>query len=1065
MLTLFRRCLLVYFLCYVGSTISFSPTGQPTGLPTNFPSSQPSRQPTSSPTLRYCPRGTYSSTGRVPCVTAPSGSYTNSVTEGATSIIPCPIGTFSNVTGMYSSSACKNCAQGYYADHTGTSTCTISPSGFYTNAATQATAILPCPPGTSSSALGASSSTTCQPCASGYYSSNSGSSTCMQAPAGYYTQNGIALQACIQGTYSTQLGATSAATCTLCGSGKYSHNVGSSDCLIVPAGFYANALSGASSITACPQGTSAASPGGTDYSVCLPCLSGSFSSLAGSSSCTLSSPGYFSAVNGSTSQTACPAGTFTNNIGASACQACLSGCYSTNIASTFCAISPLGYYTNAPDAATGILICPIGTYQSTEGAFSSTFCHACPRSRTSSPGTTDISNCFDPSTNFAIGILALSIAIPLGFIYIVLGDIDRYSYLRTQKLTQSCASLYSHLYSAIMGKLRDRHKARRKADHHAGGNYIRTFFFLVLGVSVWFISAGITLGFSMFSICFHSLILSKSLIFEGRLLIEKLKVWIEFANVIFPFLRSIFYPLKELLMFLFDFHVDLTIINVTCTGSQAPLELLVNIAIVVLVLLYIGSDYAIWIEVHLQATLQAYIADCTSAGMRTFFFSGWSLKLKAFALFIVLHVHFMVVQYSVSFVKLGPFIQSGWVHDSQLVCDGVNAVPNMDTVLAFVSTVIFYALIVPVVYTIGRVLCPGISTRDDQLATYIQNYKSNPLPLAARTGIGSNTFANALRLATSLDGIFLYMSHHWAKNVPEGSDHPSALHLEDIMAYTESDFDGFGSEDAFGRLYTEIPNYWEMTMMVGGGDIEWTLLRWIMVVLAQIPLVPLLSTLGRKCWMEICLKLGYFLSMCLGVWTDEAFTRFRIAEKVERLHLKEYIKVGYGQYILAALLCPRAILLRCIPFFAPLQIFVLQMSTTPLYVGSEQLSSWLEINPSIALTWNDKWAKLITSIPDYLNSFWAYQYFSNLFAFIVSMILTFSSPQQWNWVSFLSLIVLVPNALSSSLANVVRLGRILGVKDQDIPFLGWFARRCGCSSKEHGGGSKRKIAVTVVEPF
>jgi hypothetical protein len=273
------------------------------------------------------------------------------------------------------------------------------------------------------------------------------------------------------------------------------------------------------------------------------------------------------------------------------------------------------------------------------------------------------------------------------------------------------------------------------------------------------------------------------------------------------------------------------------------------------------------------------------------------------------------------------------------------------------------------------------------------------------------------------------------------------------MTYTESDFDGFGSEDAFGRLYTEIPNYFEMTKMLGG-DIEWTAIRWISLGLAQIPFIPLLSSLGRKCWIELVLKLGHFLAMCMGVWTEEAFTRFRISDKAERLHLKEYIKVGYGQYILAAMLCPRAILLRCIPFFAPLQIFVLQMSTSPLYVGSEQLVQWLNVNPPTAMTWGDKWAKAIVFLPDFLSSLRAYQYLNNLFSFIIAMVLPFSNAGTWKILSILSLVVLIPNAFVFSLGNVVRLGRVMGVKDQDFPCM------IGRWDKH-----THKVAVGTVEPF
>ena len=100
------------------------------------------------------------------------------------------------------------------------------------------------------------------------------------------------------GTYNTNPGGNSLASCTLCRQGTYSNETAQSSentCKSCPAGTY-NFYTGAQSqvlCLACPAGTFS----NAGSSSCTACQSGSYSSQPGASSCVAASPGYRTVLN------------------------------------------------------------------------------------------------------------------------------------------------------------------------------------------------------------------------------------------------------------------------------------------------------------------------------------------------------------------------------------------------------------------------------------------------------------------------------------------------------------------------------------------------------------------------------------------------------------------------------------------------------------------------------------------------------------------------------------------------------------------------------------------------
>ena len=174
----------------------------------------------------------------------------------------------------------------------------------------------------------------CTPCGAGTFQTGEGMTACF---------------ACVEGTYSSEIGATASVDCTGCPAGTFSSILMSSD---------------SSSCTVCEPGTYS----NFASSLCLLCTVGSYSSGAGSTSlgsCIGCEAGRYSIVSGASSSSSCiecDAGTFSFS-GAGNCTQCRAGTYSTAAGAT------------SPAAC---IMCAAGQFSSAQGANSSGQCSACP---------------------------------------------------------------------------------------------------------------------------------------------------------------------------------------------------------------------------------------------------------------------------------------------------------------------------------------------------------------------------------------------------------------------------------------------------------------------------------------------------------------------------------------------------------------------------------------------------------------------------------------------------------------------------------------------------------------
>lgn len=325
-------------------------------------------------------------------VVCPAGFYCPNGTTTAREN-PCPIGTYSNTTGLESLAECRDCPAGFYCEAENitepTGLCspgyycvlksdTLSPptvtatggpchQGTYCEAG--ASTPIPCPKGTYGDRALLPSLADCTICPPGEFCASSGlSATDGPCLAGYYCSNGSEASnpvgqtygdecppghycpsksyqpvPCVAGTYQPSSRMTNDSACLVCEPGKYCNASGLAavidDC---SAGFY------------CVQGSSSKAP--TDGTSGDICPAGSYCPV------------------GSHIHIFCPNGTYTNHTGASECYECPEGYY-CNFRDR-AELCPTGYYC---PSGTGIDTqpCPAGTYGPTTGLRNVTECTQC----------------------------------------------------------------------------------------------------------------------------------------------------------------------------------------------------------------------------------------------------------------------------------------------------------------------------------------------------------------------------------------------------------------------------------------------------------------------------------------------------------------------------------------------------------------------------------------------------------------------------------------------------------------------------------------------------------------
>jgi hypothetical protein len=152
-----------------------------------------------------------------PCGDCKAGTYS----DGTTSCINCPAGTYGTYDGAQDIFACFECLQGTYNNNTGSSSdtdCVSCPAGTYgnTTGASSVQNCVPCPSGTYSDTTGETASSTCKTCTTNSYNPIPGAATCLPCPSRTVPSADFTrCVACSEGYYAGAFG------CDVCPTGQY----------------------------------------------------------------------------------------------------------------------------------------------------------------------------------------------------------------------------------------------------------------------------------------------------------------------------------------------------------------------------------------------------------------------------------------------------------------------------------------------------------------------------------------------------------------------------------------------------------------------------------------------------------------------------------------------------------------------------------------------------------------------------------------------------------------------------------------------------------------------------
>jgi len=215
----------------------------------------------------------------------------------------------------------------------------------------------------------------------------------------------------------------------------------------------------------------------------------------------------------------------------------------------------------------------------------------------------------------------------------------------------------------------------------------------------------------------------------------------------------------------------------------------------------------------------------------------------------------------------------------------------------------------------------------------------------------------------------------------------------------------------------------------------------------------LLTRVGRSTWILIIWKYFVFITVSLGIWTEEAVQAFSPELQHARLTLYYHKDIGDSLYAILGL---RSVLFQIVPILTILSIFVQNTAKSPLFVFSRKLSSRL---PSLFTSMiNAKLLALeaeldrlkdlridaatnadILDIQEWLISFRAVfticttsrivTFMVNMFVVCMSVGVCYSLQNLKLWI-MASIIIMAPIAIATSIATVTSIGTMMHITDR-----------------------------------
>lgn len=381
-----------------------------------------------------------------------------------------------------------------------------------------------------------------------------------------------------------------------------------------------------------------------------------------------------------------------------------------------CVPCDVGFY--APiNGSSACFPCPLNTYQTYPVA---AVCKSCPAGFvTGATASTSKGQCVNPASNFIFGSLALILSVMAVFVYLYAGRLLRIAFYRKKRLAEKCIMICGYaaraadlvgLVSGIVSTIMRRRKDLNSYDE-LKRRVLKPMAFWFFGAILTFLVVIGVLLYAATHILFNSLVLWRGyrivlrlpLSFFGQ--IELLGEMVNKALGI-NFFQILLYPFAVIANFFGSIDINLSAVQVTCAGSQAPILLLVNLVIVGFVVIIIKSDLQIYWSIALSDVLSK---TQTLISSRYFFSRNKGLTLwyaSCATILMLIPDPKKCIQYLLGFVSAATFFAAAGHSTVTHNCDTAIAIP-IDSILAILTTIFAVVVLAPVVYLMAQVIVPS----------------------------------------------------------------------------------------------------------------------------------------------------------------------------------------------------------------------------------------------------------------------------------------------------------------------------------------------------------------------
>ena len=461
----------------------------------------------------------------------------------------------------------------------------------------------------------------------------------------------------------------------------------------------------------------------------------------------------------------------------------------SGLAST-CQIAPAGTFANNIGSIEAS-ICPISTYSDVLGATSPDQCATCPEGRiTPFAGSPDVTYCFNPAFNFAMAAVCLFISFMAIKNFLLFGGIHQVAYFRVRRVSERVAHIFMKSYGYLHITVKQNyqkflHRKHLLAESHDQENdkksnkvnrqepidydddeegvrnnrvddeteisnknqsvaksFFKIFIFVTFGSVFMAVSLFQIVLSRLIHVFFHGVILFRSMpdLQIGERVIALIEKYLLTVFFFVPYIDVIIWPLIYVFRFMLNFRIDLSAVGVTCEGSLAPVQLFVNILILLFAAIVVETDYCVLLTPIMTGTYERYVY---ALNQSTTFVGKLKQLRKLLVCYFFLSLgmtrnFIAIVQYTATLITFRQFYgQSYWRHLSTPACDSVPSVKYFDTFMAVISSIMFHLLVPLAIALTSKILYPkrekGIL--EDEKGNWdfsgrVEDYAKNVKPMA-----------------------------------------------------------------------------------------------------------------------------------------------------------------------------------------------------------------------------------------------------------------------------------------------------------------------------------------------